>query len=120
MTNLLLTDETLRQAQQEVERTTGRIAIYSLRIEADNTDRPALISQTGSFNLADVIIDAGSNDEFGENFESNWDYRHRAERIAANWITKHGAKSVKLYQIGRGQPKKLVHTYTRTLEEGAA
>ena len=55
-----------------------------------------------------------------ENFESNWDYRHRAERIAANWITKHGAKSVKLYQIGRGQPKKLVHTYTRTLEEGAA
>ena len=93
-TDLTLTDRALRQAQQEVEKATGRIAIYSLRIEGGTHAASTL----GKLNLADIIIDAGNHDEFGENFESNWDYRLRAYRIAENWITKHGAKSVKLFQ----------------------
>ena len=104
MTDITLTDRALRQAQKE----SGRIAIYSLRIEGGQHCAGSL-----AFNLADIIIDAGSSDEFGEKFESNFDYRLRAKRNAKDWITKHGAKSVKLFYIRRGHPKKLIKTYVQ-------
>ena len=112
MTDLTLNETTLNKALMK----SGRHTLYFLRIEGKDANMPAFISNTGTFNTADIIIDAGELDEFNEDFESNWDYRQRAERIAQNWMTKHEAKSVKLFGVRCGKETKLLITYTQNGE----
>lgn len=99
MKDFILSDTALQTAQQE----SNRYALYFLRIEGG----------TGAFNKADIIVDAGEADESSEKFESNWEYRQRADRMAINWIERHRAKTVKLFVLRSGRDKKLLKTFNR-------